>query len=60
MDVGKGVPFDLQIAHFVSVIRGQEPPRCTPETALAAVTVCEAVKRALHTQVPVDIEPYEL
>jgi hypothetical protein len=38
------VPFDLQMAHFVQVIRGKEMPSCGPSAGLAALAICEAVK----------------
>ncbi|KAL1859691.1 hypothetical protein VTK73DRAFT_7498 [Phialemonium thermophilum] len=56
----EGVAFELQLAHFVRVIRGEEDPRSTPESGLAALMVCEAIKKSLETGTAVDIEPYEL
>jgi predicted dehydrogenase len=49
-------PFDLQLAHFVEVIRGQAVPSCSGEEGLRALIVCEAVQRAMRTGQPVDIE----
>jgi len=60
LEHGEGVPFELQLAHFVGVIRGEEEPRSTAESGLAALIVCEAIKTSLETGVAVDIEPYEL
>lgn len=54
------VPFDLQIAHFVRVIRDQEGPICGPTAGLAALMVCEAVKRSLGTGEPVVLDEYKL
>ncbi|KAG8157875.1 hypothetical protein KVR01_012147 [Diaporthe batatas] len=43
------VPFELQVAHFVRVIRDGEKPLCTGEDGLAAVRVAEAVREAMRT-----------
>lgn len=48
-------PFELQVAHLVRVLRGEEQPRCTGEDGLAAVRVALAVKTALHTGATVDV-----
>ncbi len=50
------VPFDEQIKHFVRVVRREEEPRCSGEDGLNALKVCEAIKTALTTKLPVDIE----
>lgn len=50
------VPFELQVAHFVRVIRGAEKPVCSGEDGLAAVRVAEAVRRALRTGDVVKVE----
>ncbi|KAI3393865.1 hypothetical protein diail_3540 [Diaporthe ilicicola] len=50
------VPFDLQVAHFIRVIRGDEKPVCSGEDGLAAVRVAEAVRKALRTGGVVDVE----
>lgn len=49
------VPFELQIAHLVKVLRGHEEPVCTGEDGLAAVRVAQAVKRALQTGEVMDV-----
>ncbi|KAJ9668050.1 hypothetical protein H2201_001856 [Coniosporium apollinis] len=49
------VPFELQVAHLVRVVRGVEAPSCSGLDGLRAVVVCDAVKRALETGGPVDI-----
>lgn len=49
-------PFDLQLAHFVDVIRGNAEPSCSGEEGLRALVVCEAVKKAMSTGMPVEIE----
>lgn len=50
------VPFELQVAHFVRVIRDNEKPVCSGEDGLAAVRVAEAVRMALRTGQVVDVE----
>lgn len=50
------VPFELQVAHFVRVIKGAEKPVCSGEDGLAAVRVAEAVRRALRTGQVVQVE----
>lgn len=50
------VPFELQVAHFVRVIRGGEKPVCSGEDGLAAVGVAEAVRKALRTGEVVHVE----
>lgn len=49
------VPFELQVAHFVRVIRGEEEPTCSGEEGLAAVKVVEAVKKAMSSGQVVDV-----
>lgn len=49
------VPFELQMAHLVKVLRGQEEPVCSGEDGLAAVRVAEAVRTALQTGGIVDV-----
>lgn len=41
------VPFDLQLSHFVGVVRGREEPSCSGGDALRALRVCEAIKVAV-------------
>lgn len=48
-------PFELQMAHLVKVLRGEEEPVCAGEDGLAAVRVAQAVKTALATGEMVDI-----
>ena len=40
-------PFDSQLDHFVKVCRGEAKPSCTGEEGLRALTICEAIRRAL-------------
>jgi predicted dehydrogenase len=56
ISVQPGVPFERQLIHFVRVIRGETEPSCTPQSGLAALVVCEAVKEAIKTNRSVEIE----
>ena len=56
VQVGGEVPFDEQVGHLVRVVRGLEGPRCSIEDGLRAVVVAEAVRKAMKTGVPVDID----
>jgi hypothetical protein len=38
------------------VVRRRAPPHCTGEEGLRALMVCDAVKRAMETGMPVDVE----
>jgi predicted dehydrogenase len=49
-------PFELQVAHFVRVIRGEEEPSCSGEEGLRALVVCHAVKEAMAKGGIVDIQ----
>ncbi|KAM0561387.1 hypothetical protein ACHAPJ_003267 [Fusarium lateritium] len=57
--VPEGIPFELQLGHFVKVIRGQESPSCTPKVGLAALVVCQAIKEALQENKTVDIDAFD-
>ncbi|KAF1987021.1 oxidoreductase [Aulographum hederae CBS 113979] len=48
-------PFELQVEHFVRVIRGEVEPSCSGTEGLRAVVVCEAVRKAIESGEPVDI-----
>lgn len=41
------VPFDLQLSHFVKVVRGIEEPNCSGDDALRALGTCQAIKQAV-------------
>jgi predicted dehydrogenase len=58
--VTDGVPFELQLQHFSKVIQGEEEPSCTAQAGLAALLVCDAIKRAIEGNSTVQIEPYDL
>jgi predicted dehydrogenase len=49
------VPFELQVKHFVDVIRGSAEPICSGQDSLRAVAVCEAVRQAIRVGHAVDI-----
>ncbi|KAF2712419.1 NAD(P)-binding protein [Pleomassaria siparia CBS 279.74] len=49
------IPFKLQIEHFVKVIRGEEKPSCSGIEGLRAVLVCEAIRKSMQDNLPVDI-----
>lgn len=55
LPAGNEVPFDEQVKHLVSVIRGVEQPRCTGEDGLSAVMVCEAIKQAMVEGIAIDL-----
>jgi hypothetical protein len=54
------VPFDAQVQHFNDVVRNGAEPSCTGEEGLRAMVVCEAVKRALVSGLPVEIKGLEI
>ncbi|PKS05142.1 hypothetical protein jhhlp_008509 [Lomentospora prolificans] len=58
--VEPGVPFELQLKHFVKVIRGEEEVSCSAKAGLGALYVCQAIKDAIENNSTVNIEPYEL
>ena len=53
---GNDVPFDDQVRHFVRVINGKEQPRCSGEDGLRALIVCDAIKKALTSGRPINID----
>lgn len=59
VEVSDAVPFELQLDHFIKVIRGSESPSCTAQAGLAALAVCQAVKEALEKNTTVEIEPFD-
>ncbi|OJZ83700.1 hypothetical protein ASPFODRAFT_49129 [Aspergillus luchuensis CBS 106.47] len=58
-EVDKGVPFDLQLEHFVQVLEGRETPRCDAVEGLRALVVVDAVKRAMEKEEVVQVESVE-
>lgn len=59
IEMGSEIPFDEQVKHFVQVVQGMERPRCSVEDGLRAVRITAAVKEALDTGQPVDVEHVE-
>ena len=55
IEVPEVVPFELQLAHFVRVVRGEEEASCDGKAGLSALIVCDAVKRSLASGQTVDI-----
>lgn len=53
--VPEGVPFELQLAHFVRVIRDEEASLCTVSDGLSALAVCIAIKESLESGKPMTI-----
>lgn len=49
-------PFESQLAHFIEVIRSNAEPNCRGADGLAALAVCNGLKKSLETGNPVDIE----
>jgi predicted dehydrogenase len=61
MDVAEErMPFELQVRHLIEVIRGNEDPMCTGMDGLSALAVCESVKEAMDTGLPVKVPSSEL
>ncbi len=53
--VQDGVPFELQLAHFVRVMRDEEASMCTVSDGLSALAVCTAISESLESGQPVTI-----
>lgn len=57
------LPFDLQLDHFVEVIRGKKLPFCDADEGMSALLCIEAVMKSIETDIPQfvvsvdDIEP---
>lgn len=45
-------PFDLQLDHFVDVIKGKEEPFCTADDGISALLCIDAVLRSIETGLP--------
>ena len=50
------VPFRAQLRHFIQVVRGEAEPKCRGEDGMAALAVCEALRRSLESEMPVSVE----
>ena len=55
LPVVEGVPFELQLQHFVRVARGLEDPLCTVSDGIAALVVCDAIKESSRTGQAVEV-----
>lgn len=53
---GNAIPFQLQLQNFVEVINNINRPRCTGRDGLSALAVCEALKRSLEIEQPVQVD----
>jgi predicted dehydrogenase len=53
-------PFELQVAHLIRVIKGEEEPSCSGDDGLRALRVCHAVKEAIEKGSAVSVEVSEL
>ncbi|KAK5412396.1 hypothetical protein LTR06_005366 [Exophiala xenobiotica] len=56
VDLDVKTPFELQLAHFVRVIKGQEEASCSGADGLAALVICNAVVQSVETGEPITIE----
>lgn len=56
--VDLAVPFELQLEHFINVIKGSEDSKSTAQSGLAALIVCDAIKEALNKEKTIDIVDY--
>jgi predicted dehydrogenase len=56
VDVDVQVPFELQLAHFIKVVNGDEQPSCSGADGLAALVVCNAIRESIETCTFVDIK----
>ncbi|KAK6465916.1 oxidoreductase [Scheffersomyces coipomensis] len=45
-------PFDLQLNHFVDIIRGKAEPLCTADDGISASLCIEAVLKSIETDIP--------
>lgn len=50
------LPFDLQLEHFLDVIRGKAEPLCTAEDGMAALLCIDAVLKSTQTGLPQYVE----
>jgi predicted dehydrogenase len=49
------VPFEAQIENFIQVIKGEEKAYCDGVEGLRAVVVCEAIKRSMKENQPIEV-----
>lgn len=50
------LPFDLQLDHFVQVIRGEADPCCTADDGITVLLCIDAVVRSIETGLPQMVE----
>ncbi|KAL7271114.1 hypothetical protein RUND412_006155 [Rhizina undulata] len=55
-DIDDILPFDLQLAHLVDVVRGISEPNCSGSEGARDISVIEAVKKSMQTGLPVEVE----
>ncbi|ANB12868.1 hypothetical protein AWJ20_1146 [Sugiyamaella lignohabitans] len=54
--VESGLSYDLQLDHFINVLRGQEKPNCSGKESVMTLKVATAVQESLKDGDPIDIE----
>ena len=50
-------PFERRLDYFVRVVRREEEPSCTGEDGLLAVMLCDAVRKALDSEIGTIVIP---
>ncbi|KAG2734417.1 hypothetical protein G9P44_002423 [Scheffersomyces stipitis] len=50
------MPFDLQLDHFVDVIRGRAEPLCSADDGMSALMCIDAVMKSVETGIPQYVE----
>lgn len=50
-----GIPFQLQLKHFIKYLKGEEEAKCTADDAISAIIVVQAVRKSLETGLPVKV-----
>lgn len=50
------LPFDLQLDHFVNVIRGKVEPYCTADDGMSALLCIDAVLKSIETGIPQNVQ----
>lgn len=52
----RGVPFALQLDHFVKYLRGEEEAKCTANDGISALLVIKAIMESLETGLPKTVQ----
>lgn len=52
----RGIPFALQLDHFVKFLRGDEEAKCTATDGISALLVIEAIMESLETGLPKNVK----